>query len=131
MTEIVTLGERQFEVRPLKLGQLRHLLDALDEMTGKSGGALIEAAARVVTAGLAPAQPELTADTVLDLEASLEELNAAVAAVLRVAGLTPRENATGEARPVASPGDVPGNNSAPSMALSPPAAAIATPSSTA
>ncbi|HEV2334986.1 MAG TPA: hypothetical protein VGS13_05780 [Stellaceae bacterium] len=127
MTETVTLGERRFEVRPLKLGQLRHLLDALDEMTGKSGGALIEAAARVVTAGLAPAQPELDPDAVLDLEASIEELNAAVAAVLRIAGLTP----VGEARPVASPGDVPRNSSAPSTALSPPAALIPTASSTA
>jgi hypothetical protein len=131
MTETVSLGGRRFEVRPLKLGQLRGLLDALDEMTGKSGGALIEAAAKVVTAGLAPAQPDLTADAVLDLEASLEELNAAVAAVLRIAGLTPMENATGEAQPVASPAEVPGTSSAPFTALSPPAAAIPTASSTA
>src|SRR5260370_35748710 len=114
MTESIALGGRDFEVRPLKLGQLRHLLDALDEMTGKSGGALIEAAAKVVIAGLAPAQPDLAPDAVLDLEATLEELNAAVAAILRIAGLTPVERAMGEARPVASPEEVPGTNSAPS-----------------
>jgi hypothetical protein len=122
MTETITLGGRDFEVRTLKLGQLRHLLDALDEMTGKSAGALIEAAAKVVTAGLAPAHPDLTADTVLDLEATIEELNAAVAAILRTAGLTPRENNMGEARPVASQVEIPAPNSAPSMAPSPPAA---------
>ena len=136
MTETTTLGGRRFEIRPLKLGQLRHLLDALDDMAGKSGGALIEAAAKVVTAGLAPAQPDLTADAVLDLEASLEELNAAVAAVLRIAGLTPVENAPvenapGEARPVASPEEISGNSSVPFTAPSPPAALIPTGSSTA
>jgi hypothetical protein len=131
MTETVTLGGRGFEIRPLKLGQLRHLLDALDDMTGKSGGALIEAAAKVVAAGFAPAQPDLTLEAVLDLEATLEELNAAVAAVLRVAGLTPMENAAGEARPVASPEETSGNSSAPFTPLSPPAAPIPTESSTA
>jgi hypothetical protein len=103
MSEQVTLGGRHFEVRPLKLGQLRHLLDALEDMAGKSGGALIEAAAAVATAGLTPAHPNLTADAVLDLEATIDELNAAVAAILRIAGLHPGENAPGEARPVASP----------------------------
>ena len=122
MTETVTLGGRGFEVRPLKLGQLRHLLDALDEMTGKSAGALIDAAAKVVTAGLAPAHPDLTADTVLDLEATIEELNAAVAAILRIAGLTP----AGEAQPVASPEP----SSAPFMAPSPPAVDTPGPPST-
>lgn len=129
MADILHLGGREFALRPLKLGQLRGLLDALDEMTGKSGGALIEAAAKVVSAGLAADQ--LTAEAVLDLEATIEELNAAVAAVLRIAGLTPVENATGEARPVASPDEAPGISSAPSMALSPPAALTPTGSSTA
>jgi hypothetical protein len=136
MTETTTLGGRRFEIRPLKLGQLRHLLDALDDMAGKSGGALIEAAAKVVAAGLAPAHPELTADAVLDIEATIEELNAAVAAILRIAGLTPVENAPvenapGEARPVASPEEISGKSSAPFTAPSPPAALIPTGSSTA
>lgn len=103
MSEKVALGGKEFELRPLKLGQLRHLLDALEAMTGKSGGALIEAAASVVASGLVPAHPDLTVDAVLDLEATVEQLNAAVAAVLTMAGLKP----AGEARPVASPGPVP------------------------
>ncbi len=126
-TTTITLGGKQFEVRPLKLGQLRHLLDALDGMTGKSGGALIDAAAQVVAAGLVPAHPDLIADAVLDLEATIEELNAAVAAILSVAGLHP----AGEAPPVASMGNIPESSSAPSTALSPPAAAMPTGSSTA
>ncbi len=94
MRETIVLGGLHLEIRPLKLGQLRHVLDALDEMAGKSGGGLIDAAARVVAAGLAPAHPELTAERVLDLEASLEQLNEAVAAVLRTTGLRrPKDSA--------------------------------------
>ena len=126
MIETIALGGQRYEARPLKLGQLRHLLDRLEEMTGKSGGELIEAAAKVVAAGLQPAHPGLDAETVLDLEASLDELNAAVATILRIAGLHPREPAPGEARPVASPGAAPGNSSATSTAPSPPAAATPT-----
>jgi hypothetical protein len=125
MTETIRLGARGFELRPLTLGQLRHLLDALDAMAGKSGGALIDAAATVVTAGLAAAHPDLTADMVLGCEASLAELNAAVAAILTMAGLHP----AGEARPVANPAamaEMPATGSAPSTAPSPPAAAMPT-----
>src|SRR5260221_5691442 len=111
MSETVTLGGRDFTVRPLKLGQLRHLLDALDEMTGKSAGALVEAAAKVVAVGLAPAHPDLAPDAVLDLEATLAEFNAAVAAILRLARLTPM----GAVRPGARPPEVPGPHSAPSI----------------
>jgi hypothetical protein len=129
MSEMVALGDRRFEIRPLKLGQLRHLLDALEEMTGRSGGGLIEAAAKVVAAGLQPAHPDLGTETVLDLEAGIDELNAAVAAILRIAGLHPRESAQGEAEPVANPGPALRNSSVPFTAPSPPAAAIPTGSS--
>src|SRR5438067_4513981 len=102
MAETIRLGGRDFTLRPPTLGQLRHLLDALDAMTGISGGALIDAAARLVAAGLSAAHPELTIDAVLDLRASLAELNTAVAAILRQAGLSPM----GEADPRVTPGEV-------------------------
>jgi hypothetical protein len=140
MTETIRLGGRDFTLRPPTLGQLRHLLDALDMMTGASGGALIDAAARLVAAGLAAAHPELTVDAVLGLDASLAELNTAVAAILRQAGLSPQEVDRGKADPRVTPGEIataettpsmtPAPGSAPSMALSPPAAAIPTASST-
>ncbi len=134
MSDSITLGGRTFALRPLKLGQVRHLLDALDEMSRQSGGALVAAAAKVVAAGLAPAHPDLTADALLDLEAGVDELNAAVATVLRAAGLRPAaESAPGEAGspggrppPAAAPGMVetaPAPSSAPSTPPSPPAAA--------
>lgn len=95
MAETILLGGLRLEVRPLKLGQLRHVLDALEDMAGKSGGGLIEAAARIVAAGLVPAHPELTAERILDLEAGIEQLNEAVAAILRVAGLRRPDNGSG------------------------------------
>lgn len=95
MAETILLGDLRLEVRPLKLGQLRHVLDALEDMAGKSGGGLIEAAARIVAAGLVPAHPELTLERVLDLEAGVQQLNDAVAAILRVAGLRRPDNSAG------------------------------------
>lgn len=130
MTETLSLGGRQFQLRPPTLGQLRGVLDALEAMAGQSGGGLIEAAARLVAAGLAPSHPDLTSDAVLDLEATVDELNAAVAAILTAAGLKPREVSLGEARspdgppPAADPGMT---SSAGSTPPSPPAAATPTP----
>ncbi|HZT87382.1 MAG TPA: hypothetical protein VFA12_05385 [Stellaceae bacterium] len=113
--ETISLGGTNYAVPPLRLGQLRLLLDALDEMAGKSGGALVEAAAKIIHAGLLQANPQLTLDDVLGLTATIDEVNAAVAAVIRVAGLKP----AGEAAPVAA-------GSATSTPPSPPAAAIPT-----
>jgi hypothetical protein len=135
MAETIELGGLRLEVRPLKLGQLRHVVDALEDMACKSGGGLIEAAARVIAAGLAPAHPELTAEKILDVEASIEQLNHVVAAVLRTAGLRQPENGAeaqmmGEAQPVASAaakrGADPASSSPQFMVPSPPAAATPT-----
>src|SRR5205085_2311028 len=85
-----------------------------------------------VAAGLAAAHPELTVEAVLDLDASLTELNTAVAAILQSAGLSP----VGEADPRVTPGEmarlatiaepIPAPGSAASPAPSPPACAPAT-----
>jgi hypothetical protein len=100
---VVILGGRQFRVEPLRLGQLRALLDALDDLSGKTGGAVVDAAARVIHAGLSRATPELTLDGVLELETTMDEVTAAVAAILQVAGLSAAgETRSGEAAPVAS-----------------------------
>jgi hypothetical protein len=109
MTHKITLGGRDFAIEPLKLGQLRALLDALDDLSGKTGGAVIDAAARVIQAGLARAMPELTLDAVLELEATMDEVTAAVSVILKIAGLNrpggadPGAIPAGEAPPVASP----------------------------
>jgi hypothetical protein len=99
----ISLGGREFAIEPLKLGQLRGLLDALDDLSGKTGGAVIDAAARVIQAGLARSAPALTLDGVLELESTMAEVTAAVTAILGAAGLSRQEGAPpGEERPVAS-----------------------------
>lgn len=101
----INLGGRAFAIAPLRLGQLRALLDALDDLSGKTGGAVIDAAARVIQAGLARAVPEMTLDAVLELEATMDEVTAAVAVILGVAGLNRAGDAApGEAAPVARRG---------------------------
>jgi hypothetical protein len=98
----ITLGGRAFRIEPLRLGQLRALLDALDDLSGKTGGAVVDAAARVIHAGLSRAAPVLTLDAVLELETTMDELTEAVAAILHVAGLSAAGEARlGEAPPVA------------------------------
>ena len=54
----IRLGDREFAIAPRKLGQLRGLLDALDDLAGKTGGAVVDAAARVIQAGLVRAGPQ-------------------------------------------------------------------------
>jgi hypothetical protein len=128
----IRLGGREFAIEPLKLGQLRGLLDALDDLSGKTGGAVVDAAARVIQAGLARAMPDLTLDAVLEFEATMDEVTAAVATILGAAGLS-RAGGTppGEAAPVATgEGMAPaasGNGSPRSTAPSPPAAVIRSP----
>jgi len=108
-TVTITLGGRDFTVEPLKLGQLRTLLDALDDLSGKTGGTMIDAAARVIQAGLSRSMPDLTLDGVLELEATMDEVTGAVATILSAAGLRrPEGAAPGEAAPVVNLASVPG-----------------------
>jgi|HubBroStandDraft_4_1064222.scaffolds.fasta_scaffold1506218_1 hypothetical protein len=135
MTKI-TLGGRELAIEPLKLGQLRGLLDALDDLSGKTGGAVVDAAARVIQAGLARAMPDLTLAEVLEFEATMDEVTAAVATILGAAGLSRANGAPpGEAAPVAKrEGRAPAetaNGSPRSTPPSPPAAPTRSPSSTA
>jgi hypothetical protein len=118
---IVRLAGREFAIRPLTLGQLRVVLDVVGGLPGKGGGELVEAAARIIHAGLSRGEAGLTLDAVLAMEASLDEVNAAVATILETAGLKAAGLApTGEPVPAATA--APGLPA--STAPSPPAAAI-------
>lgn len=100
----ISLGGRDFVIEPLKLGQLRTLLDALDDLSGKSGAAVVDAAARVIQAGLSRSMPDLSLDAVLELEATMDEVTAAVTVILRAAGLSRQgDHRSGEIQPVTSP----------------------------
>lgn len=95
----VQLGEQSFELRRPTLGELRAIVDALDGMAGSTGGRVIDAAVGVLVAGLRPNHPDLTAEQVLALTATMTELDDAVATVLRAAGLRQTEDTPGEAGP--------------------------------
>src|SRR5436305_1272179 len=102
MTETIILGGREFRLKPLTLGQLRPLLDALDAVSGAGGRAMIDAAARILHAGLAAAPPLglivatgpaiAAAAAVFDLDELRERNRALAAAIARrntMAGGTP------------------------------------------
>ena len=118
--DTISLGGRQFALRPLTLGELRPVLDALDAASGASGGGLIDAAARLLLAGLAPSNPGLQLDDILGLGASLDDANAAVATILGAAGLVP----AGEPMPAGAGAQE--SRSPASTAPSPPDAATTT-----
>lgn len=101
MAEPVTirLGTRDFQIAPLTIGQLRQLLDAIEAVQSSSGGAQIEASAKIIHAGLASSEPNVTFDEILGIVAPVDEIQAAVAAILKLAGLGPREPTAGEAKP--------------------------------
>jgi hypothetical protein len=91
----VALGGRDFAIRPLTLRQLRDLGVALATMQEPPAGAAEReklAYDRMVE-GLAIAlrrdAPEMTADAIYDLEATLPELRAAWTALLAHSGLVP------------------------------------------
>lgn len=92
MSEKFTLGDREFVAEPPTLGRLRGILNALDDLRGKSAGASIDAAVALVAAAV----PDATPEVVLEIRATLDELNEATAVIIRVAGL---EQKVGEANP--------------------------------
>lgn len=95
--EKITIGECSFDIRRPKLGQLRRIIDALDAMGGKEGGALIDATVELIVAGIS--RPDVTADSLLEIETTIVEINNAVAVILRAAGLRATDAEPGEAAP--------------------------------
>lgn len=87
------LGDKKFILERPTLGDLRHIVDALDALTSgapdRTGGAMIEASAIFVCAGLQPGHPGLTVDELLAIKCSVAELNAAVQLVIDNCGMRP------------------------------------------
>lgn len=82
--ETITLGERQWTVRPLTLGQVQEIEPILMESTFDSNGH-IGAAMTIVAIALRRDHPE-SASTLADVEATAGEIVAAMAKVLRLGG---------------------------------------------
>ena len=93
------LGERQFTIRPLKLGQIERLAEIKDDtladtLTGKRS---VNSARRVVSIGLETLYPAEAADDCADLEATSDQLFEASKAVMIHSGLHESATKAGEA----------------------------------
>jgi hypothetical protein len=92
----ITLGGRDFTVRPLTIGQFRQVYPAIFKGAGLSSDEGYDQAVRCIAAAVGRDHPEMTVQAVLELETNTAELAQAFVAVMRLAGLK-----TG-----ASPGEV-------------------------
>jgi hypothetical protein len=91
-TACVRLGGQDYRVLPLTLGQLRRILPAFSRAaTALSSGALNDAAMEalidILHEALSRANPEMTRERLLGIEATLEELAAAQTMIAELSGL--------------------------------------------
>ncbi|HEX3884745.1 MAG TPA: hypothetical protein VHW66_18980 [Stellaceae bacterium] len=98
---IIHLGDKEFVVEALTLRQMKRLMVQLTMLSGinPSGPEFLDAAVQIIAAAIDKKHPEMTADGILDMNATLEQVNQAVSIVLRTAGLA-QDGAQGEAAPV-------------------------------
>lgn len=96
MSATITLGGRDYAIRPLTLGQLRVVLPAFARAARLNAADGIDAAVDILAAALARDYRDLTRDALLDLEATPHELASAVACIAELSGLVPKDGATGE-----------------------------------
>jgi len=92
----ITLGARDYAIRPLTLGQLRIVLPAFARAAKLNAAEGVDAAIDILAAALARDHRDLTRDALLDLEATPHELASAVARIAELSGLVPKDGATGE-----------------------------------
>jgi hypothetical protein len=95
-TIAISLGGRDFTVRPLTFRQLREIEEALGRAL-KAGPLTkidFDAAIDIVAAALNRADPTITRDTILDLEGTKTEIVAATRAILGLSGYVERETAS-------------------------------------
>lgn len=92
----ITLGARDYAIRPLTLGQLRVVLPAFARAAKLNAADGIDAAIDILAAALARDHASLTCDALLEFEATPHELASAVARIAELSGLVPKDGVTGE-----------------------------------
>ena len=88
----ITIGRRSFALRPLTLGQLRHVLPAFARAAGLANEDAIDAAIDILAAALERDHPAMTHEALLGTELRPAELIAAVDAIARLSGLVAEES---------------------------------------
>ncbi|HZL59434.1 MAG TPA: hypothetical protein VFC38_07010 [Stellaceae bacterium] len=94
---LLTLGGRDYAIRPLTLGQLRSVLPAFSRAARLDGEGSIDAAIDILAAALARDHAGLDRAALLEMEILPAELASAVARIARLSGLVAPEPETGEA----------------------------------
>ncbi|HEV2263734.1 MAG TPA: hypothetical protein VGR79_04295 [Stellaceae bacterium] len=87
----ITLGTRDYTIRPLTLGQLRVVLPAFACAAKLNAVDGIDAAIDILAAALARDHRDLTRDALLELEMLPAELASAVARIAELSGLVPKD----------------------------------------
>ena len=95
----ISLGARDYTIRPLTLGQLRVVLPAFARAAKLGAADGIDAAIDILAAALARDHAALTRDALLEFEATPHELASAVARIAELSGLVPKDGAAGEGFP--------------------------------
>jgi len=98
-TTTITLGGRDYAIRPLTLGQLRVVLPAFARAATLGAADGVDAAIDILAAALARDHRDLTREALLEVEATPHELAAAVVRIAALSGLVPKEGAPGEGLP--------------------------------
>lgn len=91
----VTLGDENFTVHPLNLGEIEELIDLIDIMGRGSARERFAATREILRVALSHDNPSLTSDQMKAIVATPRQVTAAVNAVLEVSGF--RTSPTGEA----------------------------------
>ncbi len=91
--QVVTLGERQWNIRPLTLAQVQ----AIEPLLGAAGGT-VTAAVAILRVALARDHADAAAE-LDDVEAGAPAIAAAMTVVLRLGGFLPEVPQAGEAQP--------------------------------
>lgn len=85
----IKLGAEDYPIHPLNIGEMEELADHIAKMTEGSPRDRLAATRQIIAVALRRDRPELTDDEAKKIEATMPELNAALLAVLELAGFIP------------------------------------------
>jgi len=91
--QTISLGAQDWLVRPLTLAQVREI-DPILMANASEGAGTVAAAIAIVAIALSRDHPQ-AAQNLAEIEASAQEIGAAMAAVLRLGGFIPQEAGDG------------------------------------
>lgn len=83
----INLGGRSFAVRPLTLRQLQVIMPEFEKMRTGGPGDSVGSSVKILSAAMSRADPSMTIEAVMDLEATMPEVLIAVGQIGSLSGL--------------------------------------------